>query len=243
MTGFQNADLHIASDAASLAARAADWLLDIAQATRGGFAVALSGGSTPRGLYALLAEPPYREKFPWQRTHWFWGDERFVPYDDPRSNYRMAYDAMFAHVDAPAANIHPIPTEGTPEAAAALYARTLKSFYGADALDPARPLFDVNLLGLGDNGHTASLFPGSPVLAERERWAAAVTGVQPEPRITLTYPVLESCRHAVFLVEGVQKAQILSNLRGGNPTFPAARLHPVGKFHIFADAAAISGQA
>jgi 6-phosphogluconolactonase len=243
MTVIQDAKLHIAPDADALAIRAADWLLAIAESTQGRVAIALSGGSTPRGLYTLLAQPPYREKFPWARTHWFWGDERFVPHGDPRSNYRMAYDAMFAHAPAPSANIHPIPTEGTPEAAAALYEQTLKAFYGADRLAPARPLFDVNLLGLGDNGHTASLFPDSPVLSERERWAAAVTGVQPEARITLTYPVLESCRHAVFLVEGTQKALILARLRTGAPSLPAARLHPIGELHIFADRAAVPHEA
>ena len=114
------------------------------------FAVCLSGGSTPQRLYELLAGPPYRDKFPWSRTHWFWGDERFVPHDDALSNYRMVREALLSRAPIPAINIHPIPTEGiSPEKAAAAYERELKSFYGAEHLDPARPLFDVNLLGLG----------------------------------------------------------------------------------------------
>ena len=136
----------------------------------GSFAVCLSGGSTPQRLYEHLAGPPYRDAFPWSRTHWFWGDEQFVPHDDALSNYRMVREALLSRAPIPAVNIHPIPTEGlSPEAAASAYERELKSFYGADHLDPARPLFDVNLLGLGPDGHTASLFPGSAVLAEREK--------------------------------------------------------------------------
>ena len=148
-------------------------------AKEGVFAVALSGGSTPRRLYEHLAGPPYRDAFPWSRTHWFWGDERFVPHGDAQSNYRMVREALLSRAPIPAINIHPIPTEGvSPEAAAVTYERELKSFYGAKRLDAARPLFDVTLLGLGPDGHTASLFPGTAVLAERDRWVAAVVGVK-----------------------------------------------------------------
>jgi 6-phosphogluconolactonase len=232
------AQLEILADAEALARRVADWLLAISTAAAGVFTLALSGGGTPRRLYALLAGPPYRDVFPWRRTHLFWGDERFVPRDDASSNYRMVRDAMLSRVPIPAANIHPIPTEGlTPEAAASDYERELKSFYGAGRLDPARPLFDVNLLGLGPDGHTASLFPDTAVLGERERWVAAVAGPKPA-RVTLTYPALESSRHAAFLVAGKQKREIFSRFQRGEPTLPAARLRPVGTLHLFADAAA-----
>src|ERR1700730_12331151 len=206
MTPSARAKLEILADPTALSRRVADWLLEAATATDGIFAVALSGGSTPRSLYRLLAEPPYRDTFPWSRTHWFWGDERFVPHDDALSNYRMVRESLLSRAPIPAVNVHPIPTEGvSPEAAASAYERTLKSFYGAERLDPARPLFDVTLLGLGPDGHTASLFPGTAVLAERDRWVAAVADAKSETRITLTYPALESSRNAGFLGAGEEK--------------------------------------
>jgi 6-phosphogluconolactonase len=231
--------LEVLADAEALARRVAAWLLELARAQQGTFAVCLSGGSTPRGLYQRLADAPCRDAFPWSRTHWFWGDERFVPHEDALSNYRMARLAMLSRAPVPPANIHPIPTEGlTADAAAKQYERELKSFYGAERLDPHRPLFDVNLLGLGLNGHTASLFPGSPVLAEREKWVAAVIGADPQARITLTYPALESSRDAAFLVVGEEKRAIFRRLRQGDESLPAARLHPTGTLWMFADVAA-----
>jgi 6-phosphogluconolactonase len=122
--------------------------------------------------------------------------------------------------------------------AASAYERELKSFYGAERLDPARPLFDVNLLGLGPDGHTASLFPGTAVLAERDRWVAAVVGVKSEARITLTYPALESSRHAAFLVVGEEKRAIFDQFCRGDDSLPASHLRPTGTLSIFADAAA-----
>lgn len=231
-------------DLETLSRHVAAWMLEVAVKTEGVFSVALSGGATPRRLYELLAEQPYRGKFPWDRTHWFWGDERFVPHDDKRSNYRMAHETLLSRAPIPAANIHPVPTEGlSAEEAASAYARELKAFYGAERLDPARPLFDVNLLGLGENGHTASLFPDTKALAERERWVTSVPGVQPETRITLTYPALESSRHAVFLVAGEKKQEPLAGLRRGDTSLPATNLHPTGTLWIFADAAAAKGTA
>ncbi|MEO9231148.1 MAG: 6-phosphogluconolactonase [Devosia sp.] len=210
------------------------------RATKDGiFSVSLSGGSTPRRLYQLLARSPSQDNFPWSRTHWFWGDERFVRPDDTLSNYRMVGESLLSRAPIPAANIHPIPTEGvSPAEAASAYERELKSFYGAERLDPARPLFDVTLLGLGSDGHTASLFPHTSVLAERDRWVAAVVGAKSEARITLTYPALETSRNAVFLVSGEGKRAVLTRLRSGDDSLPAARLHPTGVLRIFADAAA-----
>ncbi len=214
-------------------------MLAAALAKSGRFAVALSGGSTPRRLYETLAGPDFLGAFPWPRTHWFWGDERFVPPDDPLSNYRMVREAMLALAPIPAANIHPVPTEGlTPQAAAAAYEAELKSFYGAGQLAPARSLFDVTLLGLGPDGHTASLFPGDKALEERRAWAAAVVGAKDEARITLTYPALESSAAVAFLVEGQEKRPILERFRCADPALPASRLNPGGAFCIFADQAA-----
>lgn len=233
------ARLEILADPEALSRRVAAWMLELATAEDGVFAVALSGGSTPRRLYQLLVELPYRDRFPWSRTHWFWGDERFAPHEDARSNYRMVREALLSRAPIPAGNIHPIPTEGlTPEASASAYERELKSFYGAGRLDTARPLFDVTLLGLGPDGHTASLFPGTSVLAERNRWVAAVGGATSEVRITLTYPALESSRNAAFLVAGEDKRAIFGRLRRGDGSLPAARLHPTGTAWLFADAAA-----
>ncbi len=230
-------------DQEELAHRAARWITDLAGASRGRFAICLSGGSTPRRLYQLLAAAPYREAMPWDRLHWFWGDERFVPWDHPDSNYRMAREALLKHVPAPPQNIHGIATAGDPSAAAHAaaahaYERVLKAYYGAETLDAARPLFDIELLGLGPDGHTASLFPATSVLQERQRWAAEVVGAKPEVRITLTYPALESSRHTAFLVAGADKRESLARVLAGDPELPAARLHPVGELVWFVDAQA-----
>jgi 6-phosphogluconolactonase len=239
MTRASEARLCILATQADLARHAADWLLAIALAKEGAIAVCLSGGSTPKLLYERLAEPPYRDAFPWSRAHFFWGDERFVPPDSPLSNYRMAREALFSRVPVPPHNIHPIPTEGlSPDEAAAAYENELKSFYAAAQLEAARPLFDATLLGLGGDGHTASLFPGVAALDERHRWAVAVVGAKPEPRITLTYPALESSAHAVFLVAGEGKRAVLARLLSGGADFPAARLNVTGALSLFCDTAA-----
>lgn len=227
--------LETLADADALARRAADLMLAAARAKDGPFAVALSGGSTPKRLYALLATLP----FPWARTHWFWGDERFVPPDDPASNYRMTQEAMLSHVAVPADHVHPVPTVGLePEAAAAQYEATLKAFRGSDRLAPDRPLFDIVLLGLGTDGHTASLFPGKPMLDERHRWVGATDDPQGAPRITLTYPALESSRETIFLVAGADKKERLREVLAGDRRLPAARLQPHGTLRILADRAA-----
>lgn len=220
-----------------LAHQVADWLLLTLRPSEGPLRIALSGGSTPRALYELLAQEPYRGLLPWDRIHVFWGDERFVPPDDARSNYRMAYTTLLGHVPIPPGNIHPVQTDDvTPEEAARLYQATLARVYGADTLDPARPLFDVNLLGLGTDGHTASLFPGTPALAERHAWAVAVTPEGEPTRITLTYPALNSSRHVAFMVSGLNKRDMLARVRAGDPAAPASGIAPVGALHWFADA-------
>jgi 6-phosphogluconolactonase len=227
--------IDVAQDPEDLAHRAARWLVDIAAGSQGRCAISLSGVSTPRRLYQLLAEPPYRDTMPWDRIHWFWGDERFVPPDHPDSNYRMVREALLSRAPVPMANIAPIATGGDPAAAARDYERTLKGFYGAETLDPARPLFTIELLGLGPDGHTASLFPGTKVLDERQRWAVEVIGAKAEDRITLTYPVLESSRHTAFLVAGADKREALSRVQAGDRELPAARLAPHGEVVWFVD--------
>jgi 6-phosphogluconolactonase len=226
----------------ALAQHVAEWLCGLAQASHRDFAMCLSGGSTPRRLYERLATPAIASRFPWSRVHWFWGDERFVPHDDPDSNYRMARDALLSRVPVPGANIHPIPTEAlSPEEAAAAYEATLKRFYGADVLAADRPLFDVTLLGIGDNGHTASLFPGRPVLQETRRWAVSAFGANGQQRITLTYPALDSSRDVAFLATGEAKRDVVARARAADRTIPAALVRPVGRLHWFLDRAASAG--
>lgn len=223
----------------ALGGKVAEWLCALAEASDRDFAVCLAGGSTPQGLYKCLAAPAIASRFPWSRVHWFWGDERFVPHDDPDSNYRMAYDAFLSQVPAPDGNIHPIPTENlSPEQAAVAYESTLKHFYGAERPHAGRPIFDVTFLGIGEDGHTASLFPGHPALKEERRWVLAVLGAMPEARITLTYPVLNSSRDLAFLVAGERKMRILARAKAGDPNIPAARVRPAGRLHWFADRAA-----
>jgi 6-phosphogluconolactonase len=150
----------------------------------------------------------------------------------------MTREAMLARAPVPAANIHPVPADGTPEEAASRYERTLQEAYGAAVLDPARPLFDITLLGLGPDGHTASLLPGEPVLEERVRWVAAVSHGRPEIRITMTYPVIESSRQVAFLVAGKEKTAIFKAICAGGSDVPAARVRPVGELVWFVDRAA-----
>ena len=230
--------IEILPDPAALAHHVAEWITTAAVAAQGSFRISLSGGSTPKTLYQLLASDEFRNRFPWQRVSWYFGDERFVPYDHPDSNYRMVREAMFAKASVPPENIHPIPVDGTPEEAAQQYERTLQHAYGAAILDPARPLFDVTLLGLGPDGHTASLLPGEPVLEERKRWVVAVSHGRPEVRITMTYPVIESSRRVAFLVTGSEKEPIFRAIRAGGSQVPAARVQPVGDLFWFADRAA-----
>jgi len=230
--------VEILPDPPALARHVAEWMTAAALAATGPFRVSLSGGSTPKTLYRLLASDAFRDRFPWRRVSWYWGDERFVPYDHPDSNFRMTREAMLAKAPVPPENIHPVPVDGTPEDAARRYERTLREAYGATTLDPVRPLFDITLLGLGPDGHTASLLPGEPVLEERSRWVAAVSHGRPEIRITMTYPAIESSRRVAFLVAGRDKAEILRTIRAGGAKVPAARVRPVGELFWFVDRAA-----
>jgi 6-phosphogluconolactonase len=229
----------ISSDAEALSHNVAKWFLDLARAKSGAFAVALSGGTTPKRLYQRLAASPYLEALPWQHIHWFWGDERFVSADDPQSNYRMVREAMLAKAPIPQANIHRVVCDGISLAEAATrYEHEIKSFYGRDKIEQSQPIFDVTLLGLGPDGHTASLFPGSSVLQEQTRWVAPVSDSELGPRITLTYPALNSSREVAFLIEGEGKRLILKNFRQRDRILPATRVQPTGALRVFTDKAA-----
>ncbi len=235
--GTPRANRTVLADAAGVARHAAAFIIDEAARTSGRFALALSGGSTPRLLYELLATPEFRDKMPWERVHLFWGDERCVPHDHADSNYRMTREAMLDHLPIPPDNVHPILTDTTPEDGAARYDRTLRTYYGRENLDAARPMFDVTLLGLGEDGHTASLFPGSPTLGETFAWASATdspgggpggTNVA-QPRITLTLPAIASTGTVLFLAAGAGKRAILRRVWQGDHDLPSARVRAMGR--------------
>ena len=206
-------EIHISPDPQALAEEAARRFAELARAAidaRGRFVVALSGGSTPKVLLGLLAQPPYRDALAWDRIHVVWGDERCVPPDDAQSNYRMAREALLTRVPIPAANIHRMPAENPDhEAAAAEYAATLTALFTLASGE--LPRFDLIHLGLGTEGHTASLFPGSPALAEATRLVAAPWVEKLDAhRITLTPPVLNAAREVQFLAAGAEKAAIIN---------------------------------
>jgi len=231
--------LIVLNDGEGVARHVADWIVDSAIAKKGRFALSLSGGSTPKRLYQILAEPAYQSRMPWQNVHLFWGDERMVPRDNELSNYRMTAQAMLDHVPIPAGNIHGIKTEGlTVEESARDYEETLKSFYGSDHLDPKKPLFDIMLLGIGPDGHTASLFPGTAALNERSRWVTTVVGAKPEDRVTLTYPCLASSAHVGSLLAGADKQPILKQFMAEDQSLPSVHVDPVGELLVFTDKAA-----
>jgi 6-phosphogluconolactonase len=228
----------ILDDPQALAARAADVIADAMRGCAAPFRLCLSGGSTPRAAYNLLAR---RNDVDWDCTELFFGDERFVPHDSPDSNYRMARESLLA-----GGNVHPrallaMPTDGTPQGCADAYEEILRQQYGASLLDPAVPLFDLLLLGLGADGHTASLIPGQPVLKERKAWVAPVPQGRDEVRLTLTYPALESSKRTLFLVAGADKAEAVVRVRSGDAALPAGALRPLGEVVWLLDRAAAGG--
>ncbi len=241
MTAGDQRKIITVADPAALAKTAADRVLARMSANNGRIAICLTGGSSPKKLYQLLATQTYRGKIPWDRVHWFIGDERFVPASDSRNNMSMAR-AAFLDQCAPAANIHPIPTDAAnPDEAARRYGRELQSYYGADEFSSASPLFDVVLMGVGPDGHTASLFPGYPAIEENRRWVVGVPQAHVEPfvpRVTLTLPALASCREMLFEVAGAEKRAILTQVLG-DENLPANRARSAGETVWLIDKAAL----
>jgi 6-phosphogluconolactonase len=242
----RGADVAIFSDDACLMRAEAERLVVLARdaiAARGRFLLALSGGSTPRRLYELLSTSSYADRIDWSRTHVFWGDERGVPPDHPASNYRMAREALLDRVPIPEENIHRIHGEDDPERAAEAYERELARFFGPNEGPPARS-FDEVLLGMGTDGHTASLFPGTPPVTEQRRWVMAQHVERPQAmwRITLTPPVLNAADDVSFLVAGAAKAERLQEVLEGGPgdqVLPAQLIRPnEGSLHWLIDTAA-----
>lgn len=221
--------VRLCRDTAALSHEAALYFAEAAAqavAERGRFAVALSGGSTPKSLYSLLAGDEFRGRISWGQAHFFWGDERCVPPDDPQSNYRMAHETLLARVPVPPVNVHRMAGEDPdPLRAARKYEEELRAFFGE-----ALPRFDLVLLGLGEEGHTASLFPDSPALEERERLVAApYVDKLRAYRLTLTLPVLNAAARVAFLAAGKSKRAILPQVLYGTGTVPvpAQRVRPL----------------
>jgi 6-phosphogluconolactonase len=217
MTGGEQ-EVVILDDAAMVAEEAAVRWLALAEgavAERGRFTVALSGGSTPRGLYERLARPPFRDDAPWASTHIFWSDERTVPPSHPDSNYRMAHEALLSRVAVPLGNIRRPHGENQPTDAAADYEQVLRLAF--DLRSGEFPRFDLILLGMGLDGHTASLFPGNPALSEVSRlFISTHVPQQKTNRLTMTVPVLNAAAHVMFLAVGAGKAETLREVLEGD---------------------------
>src|ERR1700754_1049258 len=241
MTGNGNRQIVTIADPAALATAAAERVMNRIAANSGRVAICLTGGSSPKQLYQLLATDAYRSRIPWDHVHWFIGDDRFVAGDAPLKNRGVARRLFLAR-GAPADTIHPIPTDAAdPEDAARRYESELKSYYGFSRLNPTRPLFDLVLMGVGPDGHTASLFPGDPALDETERWVVGVPTAHVEPfvpRVTLTLPVLGSCREMLFEVGGADKRAILTRVLAGED-LPAGRAVSVDETTWLVDRAAL----
>jgi 6-phosphogluconolactonase len=241
MAAVDQPRLIVVADTEALAHAAAERVMARISANPGRIAICLTGGSSPKQLYQLLGTETYRSRIPWDRVHWFIGDERFVSDSDPLNNMGVAR-AAFLDRDAPPANIHQIPTAtDNPDRSASTYARELQSFYGAERLDPSRLLFDLVLMGAGPDGHTASLFPGYPALEETDSWVVGVpqANVAPfVPRVTLTLPALASCREMLFEIAGSAKRPILTRLLNGE-NLPAARARSNGETVWLVDEAAL----
>ncbi len=247
--GRSISEVEIYSEESALIRAAAQRLVTLANeaiGTRGRCLVALSGGSTPRPLYELLASEPYATGVDWSRMHLFWGDERCVPPDHPDSNYRMTRKALIDRVPLPVENVHRIRGEDEPQEAAAEYERMLREFFGHG--DTPTRSFDLALLGMGPDGHTASIFPGTPATTEARRWAMAVHVERPRDmwRVTLTTVVLNAAANVTFLVAGADKAaRLQAVLREGaesRPLLPAQLIRPThGVLRWMVDAAAGAG--
>ena len=225
----------VVADVAALAEAAASWTAERvgrAVAARGACYLALAGGETPRGCYRRLAQPPFDRELPWSRVFVYWSDERRVPLDDPASNYAMAKAALLDHVRIPADQVLPLVGDPTP------------ALRRIPPDDRGWPHFDVIHLGLGEDGHTASLFPGSDALEERRALVRAIHDAPKPPpdRLTLMLPVLNAARALLFMVQGASKRQALARVLRRDPALPASHLEPVdGELQFIVDQEAFGG--
>lgn len=234
-------ELHIEKDTKALSASLAEWINNYIQqvlAKQDRFTFVLSGGSTPKALYALLAESPYKESIPWEKLHFFWGDERAVPFEDSRNNAKMCYDELLDKVPVKAENIHIMRTDITPEESALEYEKVIKTYF-----EGSETTFDFVLLGMGDDGHTLSLFPGTEVIHEQHVQATSFfLQAQDMYRITLTAPVVNNAACVAFLAAGAGKAEVLKQVLKGEKNvdlYPSQIIQPEkGQLHWFVDEAA-----
>ena len=233
--------INIADNPTDLARQAAEWVTDYAERLlqqQDRFTIALSGGSTPKALHELLAQPPLRDRIDWSRVHVFWGDERYVPLTDEKNNARMAYDTLLNHVPVPEAQIHVMKTDLPPDESMSEYEQTLHQYF-----DGENHTFDLVLLGMGDDGHTLSLFPGTDVVNEEQAWTKAFFLTQQDMfRLTLTAPVVNKAAAVLFLVAGANKADALHEVLHGAyqpDKYPSQRIKPeTGELVWFIDKAA-----
>ncbi len=212
---------------------------------KGCCSIVLSGGKTPVFLYELFADPRFASKIPWERIHFFWGDERCVPSEDAQSNFNMASTAFLSKIEIPRSNIYPVRADtDTPDSAAEAYEKEIKKFFISFKHGSKRvlPGFDLMLLGMGKDGHTASLFPGSDVLDETSRWVLPVKApeaYQTRMRITLTLPVINISQHVLFLVSGREKEAVVKEIKDNRKKaaelYPAARVRAQEKLIWFVD--------
>ena len=228
--------LHIYKDAQETTVALADWITSLIQKTlevKDRLSIALSGGDTPKKLYQTLASDPYREKINWNKLHIFWGDERIVPFDDERSNAKMAYDTLLNNVKIPSGQVHKIWTDIIPEQSAGQYEKLLHQYF-----DDKQTTFDLVLLGMGDDGHTLSLFPGSENLKDTSSWVAAVHSKEKGDRITLMPAVVNRSSSIAFLVTGENKADVLQQIleQPEQHDYPAQLIQPLNNgLHWFID--------
>jgi 6-phosphogluconolactonase len=231
--------LHVYKDSDEVCIELAEWITGLIDSTllvKEKFTWALSGGETPKQLYQKLSASPYVEKIKWERVHIFWGDERVVPFDDDRNNAKMAYDALLGKVNIPAAQVHKMWTDITPGESAKQYEKILHNYF-----DDKQTTFDLTLLGMGDDGHTLSLFPGSEILNDDTSWVTAVHSKEKGERITLMPAVVNRSAAVAFLVTGEKKAAVLNEVLNGPSLkkYPAELIQPVnGELHWFVDEAA-----
>jgi 6-phosphogluconolactonase len=239
--------LHVFKTANEFDHSIADWIVDcIAEALQkqDRFTWVLSGGNTPKALYELLAVTPYREKIAWEKLHIFWGDERYVPFNDSRKNAKMAYETLLNHVPIPASQIHVMQTENiSPEKSAEEYEKILHEYFPATTNTLPLATFDLVLLGMGDDGHVLSLFPGTAVVHEEKKWATSLwLEAQNMNRITLTKTAVNKSKQIAFLTTGANKAHALKEVLQGhyNPDlYPSQEIKPEnGDLHWFVDEAA-----
>lgn len=251
-------ELYVYKDSEELSFAAAKWIsttIDATLKTKDRFTIALSGGSTPERLHRILAAAPYKEQIDWSKLHVFWGDERAVPFEDSRNNAKMAYDTLLNYVPVPASQIHVMRTDIPPEQSALEYEKILHQYFdavpggnvsGGNPSDLLPNSFDLVLLGMGDDGHTLSLFPGTEVVHEEKAWATAFfLKAQDMYRITLTKTIVNRAARIAFLTTGPKKTHALKEVLKGayNPDlYPSQEIKPLnGELHWFVDEAAAAG--